>query len=44
LKEWFDDQPIPEITGKNSTDPKLLGIPEHLPKPDSEPKKAGEGK
>ncbi len=29
LKEWFNEQPIPEITGKNSTDPKLLGIPEH---------------
>lgn len=33
LKEWFDEQPIPEITGPNSTDPKLLGIPEHLDKP-----------
>lgn len=29
LKEWFDINPIPEITGQNSTDPKLLGIPEH---------------
>lgn len=27
--EWFDDQPIPEITGENPTDPKLLGIPGH---------------
>lgn len=33
LSEWFNDHPIPEITGKNSTDPKLLGIPEHLKKP-----------
>jgi hypothetical protein len=32
LKEWFDDQPIPEITGENSTDPQLLGIPEHAEK------------
>lgn len=29
LKEWFSDQPIPEITGENTTDPNLLGIPEH---------------
>ena len=27
LQEWFDDKPIPEMTGENSTDPKLLGIP-----------------
>ena len=32
LNEWLDTQPIPEITGDNSTDPKLLGIPEHLGK------------
>jgi hypothetical protein len=29
LKEWFNHEPIPEITGVNSTDPVLLGIPEH---------------
>ncbi|MDB5391686.1 MAG: Planctomycete cytochrome [Planctomycetaceae bacterium] len=29
LKEWFNDKPIPEITGENSVDPLLLGIPEH---------------
>jgi hypothetical protein len=27
LRQWFDDEPIPEITGPNSNDPKLLGIP-----------------
>ncbi len=32
LPEWFDTNPIPEITGEPSTDPKLLGIPEHLDK------------
>lgn len=32
LQEWFDDEPIPEITGPNSTDPLLLGIPEHQKK------------
>jgi YHS domain-containing protein len=25
--EWFSDRPIPEITGENTTDPDLLGIP-----------------
>ena len=25
--EWFSDRPIPEITGENTTDPKLLGLP-----------------
>ena len=25
--EWFSDRPIPEITGTNTTDPELLGIP-----------------
>ncbi len=29
LGEWFDFRPIPEIEGKNTTDPVLLGIPEH---------------
>jgi hypothetical protein len=29
LKEWFDDEPIPEVTGENTKDPVLLGIPEH---------------
>lgn len=28
--EWFSHDPIPEITGENSKDPELLGIPEHL--------------
>ena len=28
--EWFDHHPIPEITGPNSGDPKLLGVEEHL--------------
>lgn len=32
LAEWLDTNPIPEITSENSTDPKLLGIPEHLSK------------
>lgn len=27
LKEWFNHEPIPEITGPNTTDPKSLGIP-----------------
>lgn len=31
LSEWLDTQPIPEITGENTTDPKLLGIPQHRP-------------
>jgi hypothetical protein len=30
LNEWFDWRPIPEIEGQNTTDPDLLGIPEHL--------------
>lgn len=25
--EWFSDRPIPEITGENTTDPDLLGVP-----------------
>jgi hypothetical protein len=32
LNEWLDTQPIPKIVGENSTDPILLGIPEHLGK------------
>ncbi len=32
LNEWLDTQPIPEIVGENSSDPTLLGIPEHLEK------------
>ncbi len=32
LAEWLDTNPIPEITSDNTTDPKLLGIPEHLDK------------
>lgn len=31
LAEWLDTNPIPEITSDNTSDPKLLGIPEHLP-------------
>lgn len=27
FNEWFDWRPLPEITGENSTDPKLLGLP-----------------
>ncbi len=27
--EWFSAVPIPEIVGGNTSDPKLLGIPEH---------------
>ncbi len=30
LDRWFDFRPIPEIEGTNTTDPKLLGIPEHV--------------
>ncbi len=30
LPEWLDCHPIPEITGENSSDPALLGVPEHL--------------
>ncbi len=30
FNQWFDKDPIPEITGTNSTDPKLLGIPDHV--------------
>ncbi len=29
LGEWFDFRPIPVIEGENTTDPELLGIPEH---------------
>ena len=32
LKEWFHHEPIPVVKGKNTTDPKLLGIPEHQKK------------
>lgn len=32
LDEWLDTNPIPEITSDNTTDPKLLGVPEHLEK------------
>lgn len=32
LPEWLDVRPIPEIVGDNTTDPKLLGIHEHLDK------------
>ena len=29
LDRWFDWRPIPEVVGKQSDDPDLLGIPEH---------------
>ena len=29
LDRWFDFRPIPEIRGPNTSDPTLLGIPEH---------------
>lgn len=32
LSEWLDTNPIPEITSDNTTDPKLLGISDHLEK------------
>ena len=32
LAEWLDTNPNPEITTDNTSDPKLLGIPEHLDK------------
>lgn len=31
IAQWFDFLPIPEIVGDNTTDPGLLGIPEHIP-------------
>ncbi len=31
-REWFDDHPIPAITGENSKDPKLLGLEEYIQK------------
>ena len=31
-EEWFSAKPIPIITGRNSTDPKLLGLDEHAPR------------
>lgn len=30
LDRWFDFRPIPEITGPQTDDPDLLGVPEHL--------------
>ena len=36
--EWLDTNPIPEITSENTTDPKLLGVPEHLEKEAELPK------
>lgn len=30
LDRWFDFRPIPEITGPQTDDPKLLGVPEHV--------------
>lgn len=29
LDRWFDFRPIPEIRGSNTSDPTLLGVPEH---------------
>jgi mono/diheme cytochrome c family protein len=31
-REWFDYRPIPVITGKNTSDPKLLGVEEYVKK------------
>jgi mono/diheme cytochrome c family protein len=31
LNEWFDFLPIPEIEGDNTSDPRLLGVYDHLP-------------
>lgn len=39
LSEWLDTNPIPEINSDNTTDPKLLGIPEHLEKGAKQPVK-----
>lgn len=44
LQEWLDIRPIPEIAGDNSTDPTLLGVPEHLSKGAKLPESAGEAK
>ena len=30
LDHWLDWRPIPEVEGSNTSDPKLLGVPEHL--------------
>lgn len=32
LAEWLDTNPIPEITGEQTSDPQLLGVPDHLDK------------
>ncbi len=32
FNQWFDHNPLPVITGTNTTDPELLGLPEHLNK------------
>lgn len=41
LCEWFDDRPMPPIVGGNTSDPKLLGLEEHLGKgAGNEPKNA----
>ena len=32
IYEWLDFRPIPEIIGGNTTDPKLLGVEQHLEK------------
>lgn len=41
-REWFDDRPIPVISGENSKDPKLLGVDQYveegLIEPDGEAK------
>ncbi len=31
LNEWFDFLPIPQIEGDNTSDPRLLGVYDHLP-------------
>jgi hypothetical protein len=41
--EWFDWRPLPEITGPNSTDPRILGILDHRPdfqRPTDDPPKS----
>jgi YHS domain-containing protein len=30
MTEWFSHEPIPELPSENTSDPELLGLPEHL--------------
>ena len=32
MSEWFSHEPIPVLPGENTTDPELLGLPEHQAK------------